>query len=97
MPQKCPILGPICETCDCTGISCQSRFRGLKVEWPELRGVSAVVAKAIIEKDNPHVTAFILPAGEYYVPIINCCNRVMLWVSSDNCPNGPVSNRPMVG
>ncbi|CAN8324369.1 unnamed protein product [Cochlearia groenlandica] len=97
MSPKCPIIGPKCEIFDCTGRTCQSRFPGLKVEWPELKGVSAVLAKTIIEKDNPHVTAFILPAGAYFVPAINCCNRVMLWVSSDNCPNGPVTNLPMVG
>ena len=34
---------------------------GLKVQWPELKGVSAVDAKKIIEQDNPYVTAWRYP------------------------------------
>ncbi|VVB08030.1 unnamed protein product [Arabis nemorensis] len=69
----------------------------MKVEWPELRGVSAIEAKKQIESDNPNVTAFIYPQGVVYLPAINCCNRVVLYVPSDNYPNGPVINLPMVG
>lgn len=76
---------------------CSMMYVGLKVEWPELIGVSGIEAKAKIESDNPHVTAFIYPQGDVYLPAINCCNRVVLYVPSDNCPNGPVINRPIVG
>ncbi|CAH8333534.1 unnamed protein product [Eruca vesicaria subsp. sativa] len=96
MKNSCPILGPQCDYCECTGSGCQSQFPGLKVEWPELNGVSGVEAKRKIERDNPHVTAFIYPQN-VYLPAINCCNRVILKVPSNNCPNGPVLNRPKVG
>ncbi|KAL1212260.1 Glu S.griseus protease inhibitor [Cardamine amara subsp. amara] len=96
MSYSCPIPGPKCEICDCSGSACQSQFPGLKVEWPELKGVSGVEAKAIIERDNPRVTAIVYPLGVYF-PAINCCNRVLLYVPTDDCPNGPVQNRPMVG
>ncbi|ANM69957.1 inhibitor of trypsin/hageman factor-like protein [Arabidopsis thaliana] len=68
----------------------------MKVEWPELRGVSGLQAKATIESDNPLVTAFIYPQG-VYLPSINCCNRVILYVPAEDCPNGPVQNRLLVG
>ncbi|CAN7043361.1 unnamed protein product, partial [Brassica rapa subsp. trilocularis] len=67
----------------------------LKVEWPELKGVSGIKAKRKIESDNPHVTAFIYPEG-VYLPDINCCNRVILYVPIKNCPNSPVTNRPII-
>ncbi|CAH2046333.1 unnamed protein product, partial [Thlaspi arvense] len=86
-----------CELCDCAGSGCQSRFLGLKVEWPELRGVSGLKAKKKIESYNPHVTAFIYTQGDVYLPAINCCNCVVLYVPSNNCPNGPVFNRPVIG
>ncbi|XP_024010984.1 inhibitor of trypsin and hageman factor isoform X2 [Eutrema salsugineum] len=70
---------------------------GLKVEWPELIGVSGIEAKKKIESDNPYVTAFIYPQDVIYVRAISCCNRVLLYVPNDNCPNGPVITRPIVG
>ncbi|KAF8088907.1 hypothetical protein N665_0527s0025 [Sinapis alba] len=86
----------VCEGCDCAGISCQYRFPGLKVVWPELEGVSGAEAKKIIEHDNPHVTVVIIPAN-VAVPLVNCCNRVLLRVPIGKCPNGPVLNSPEVG
>ncbi|XP_019095564.1 PREDICTED: inhibitor of trypsin and hageman factor-like [Camelina sativa] len=96
MSNRCPILGPRCELCNCSGSGCQSQFPGLKVEWPTLKGVSGLQAKATIESDNPRVTAFIYREG-VYLPSNNCCNRVVLYVRADDCPNGPVLNRPIVG
>ncbi|XP_019057246.1 PREDICTED: inhibitor of trypsin and hageman factor [Tarenaya hassleriana] len=97
MNSKCPVLGPKCDLCDCTGRRCSEMFPGLKVEWPELRGVSGVEAKMIIERENPKVVAFIYPEGLFYLPEVMCCNRVLLYVPADNCPNGPVINSPFVG
>ncbi|ESQ45531.1 hypothetical protein EUTSA_v10011104mg [Eutrema salsugineum] len=96
MNDNCQILRLRCEYCDCSGISCQSRFPGLKVEWPELKGVSAPEAKRKIENDNPHVTCVIIPE-DVDVLAINCCNRVLLRVLVGNCPNGPVVNSPRIG
>ena len=69
---------------------------GLKVQWPELKGVSAVDAKKIIEQDNQYVTAWIYPETQKFVTI-NCCNRVILFTPTNDCPNGPVLNSPFVG
>ncbi|XP_018482525.1 inhibitor of trypsin and hageman factor [Raphanus sativus] len=96
MKNSCPILGPQCDLCDCAGRACQSHFPGMKVEWPELKGVSGIEAKKKIESDNPHVTAFIYPQ-DIYLPAINCCNRVIVYVPSEDCPNGPVTNSPVIG
>ncbi|ESQ39647.1 hypothetical protein EUTSA_v10001145mg [Eutrema salsugineum] len=95
MQKKCPIADPICDFCSCTGRGCQ--YPGLKVEWPELIGVSGIEAKKKIESDNPYVTAFIYPQDLFLLPAICCCNRVLLYVPNDNCPNGLVTNRPIVG
>ncbi|ESQ45524.1 hypothetical protein EUTSA_v10011021mg, partial [Eutrema salsugineum] len=84
---NCPVIRLQCEYCDCSGISCQSRFLGLKVEWPELKGVSGPEAKRKIEGDNPHVNYW----------SVNCCNRVLLRVPVGNCLNGPVVNSPRIG
>ncbi|ESQ45516.1 hypothetical protein EUTSA_v10010855mg [Eutrema salsugineum] len=85
-----------CEYCDCSGISCQSRFPGSKVVWPELKGVSAPEAKRMIESDNPHVSGVIIPEDVRVVEVY-CCNRVVLRVPVGNCPNGPVVNIPLIG
>ncbi|CAH8268093.1 unnamed protein product [Arabidopsis lyrata] len=68
----------------------------MKVEWPELTGVSGLEAKRRIEHDNPKVVAVIIP-DDVAVVAINCCNRVILRVPVNNCPNGPVLNIPHVG
>ncbi|CAH2064546.1 unnamed protein product [Thlaspi arvense] len=75
---------------------CQKYFPGLKVVWPELKGVSAIEAKRKVESDNPHVTGIIVP-DDTAVIFVNCCNRVLLSVSANNCPNGPVLNIPQMG
>ncbi|CAH8268095.1 unnamed protein product [Arabidopsis lyrata] len=96
MNRSCPIFGPPCQRCSCAGISCQPLFPGMKVEWPELTGVSGLEAKRRIEHDNPKVVAVIIP-DDVAVVAINCCNRVILRVPVNNCPNGPVLNIPHVG
>ncbi|XP_057467848.1 uncharacterized protein LOC130757179 [Actinidia eriantha] len=85
-----------CKICKCTGRSCPNMYPGLKVQWPELKGVSAVDAKKIIEQDNQYVTAWIYPETQKFVTI-NCCNRVILFTPTNDCPNGPVLNSPFVG
>ncbi|ESQ45529.1 hypothetical protein EUTSA_v10011101mg [Eutrema salsugineum] len=92
----CPIIDLKCEFCDCCGISCQSRFPGMKVVWPELKGVSGPVAKRIIEHDNPHVTCVIITENTGVIQVC-CCNRVILVVPVANCPNGLVLNSPQIG
>ncbi|XP_010426533.1 PREDICTED: inhibitor of trypsin and hageman factor-like [Camelina sativa] len=96
MSLKCPFPHIGCENCDCMGITCQHLFPGLKVEWPELRGVSGLEAKRIIENDNPKVTCVLVPQGDGVLHI-NCCNRVLLRLPANDCPNGPVLNLPQVG
>ncbi|EOA25860.1 hypothetical protein CARUB_v10019239mg [Capsella rubella] len=96
MSFKCPFPFLECENCDCTGTTCQRRFPGSKLEWPELKGVSGLEAKRIIESENPKVTCVLVPLG-VGVLTINCCNRVLLRLPAHDCPNGPVLNIPQVG
>ena len=69
---------------------------GLKVQWPKFKGVGAVDAKKIIEQDNPYVTAWIYPETQKFLTI-NCCNCVILFTPTNDCPNGSVLNSPFVG
>lgn len=69
---------------------------GYKSQWPELKGVSAVTAKQIIEKENPFVKAWIYPESIIFEAII-CSKRVILLTPNNDCPNGRVSNSPYVG
>ncbi|XP_038699499.1 inhibitor of trypsin and hageman factor-like [Tripterygium wilfordii] len=69
-------------------------FVGLKVIWPELKGVKARKAKEIIEKENPQVEAYIVPEG-MPIPEIMCCHSVFLYVSS-NSKHGDYHDAPVV-
>ncbi|KAF7130641.1 hypothetical protein RHSIM_Rhsim10G0168500 [Rhododendron simsii] len=69
---------------------------GYKSQWPELKGVRAVTAKQIIEKENPFVKAWIYPEGSIFNDVI-CPKRVLLLTPENDCPNGRVSNSPFVG
>ncbi|CAH8380554.1 unnamed protein product [Eruca vesicaria subsp. sativa] len=68
----------------------------MKLVWPELNGVSGGVAKRIIEYDNLHVTVILIPEN-VAVPLVNCCNHVLLRVSVGTSPDGPVLNSLKVG
>ncbi|KAF7129153.1 hypothetical protein RHSIM_Rhsim10G0168400 [Rhododendron simsii] len=68
---------------------------GYKSQWPELKGVRAVTAKQIIEKENPFVKAWIYPEGSFFMALI-CSKRVLLLTPANDCPNGRVSNSPFV-
>ncbi|KAK1284028.1 hypothetical protein QJS10_CPB21g01445 [Acorus calamus] len=71
----------------------QSRSIGCgKLEWPELVGVKADVATAIIERENPNVKAQSIPCGQYRIQDC-CCNRVWL----DYSPDGTVCKVLKVG
>ncbi|CAA2990772.1 inhibitor of trypsin and hageman factor [Olea europaea subsp. europaea] len=63
-----------------------------KSSWPELLGVFGATAVAIIERDNPLVTAIIVPPGSSVIFDFRC-DRV--WVYVDN--NGNVDRVPRIG
>ena len=44
---------------------------GGKVKWPELMGLSGGNAKKATEKDNPYVTAMLIPMGKYMFGLMN--------------------------
>ncbi|KAF7127595.1 hypothetical protein RHSIM_Rhsim11G0041000 [Rhododendron simsii] len=97
------VPGGECGYGDCTGRACPNLYPdancpvyGYKSQWPELKGVSAVTAKQIIEKENPFVKAWIYPEGSIFNDVI-CSKRVILLTPENDCPNGRVSNSPFVG
>ncbi|KAL3830822.1 hypothetical protein ACJIZ3_019624 [Penstemon smallii] len=63
-----------------------------KDSWPELVGVPGNVAVTTIERENPLVTAIILPPGTSPITDFRC-DRV--WVYVDE--NGNVNKVPMIG
>ncbi|ASU82137.1 hypothetical protein CDO52_04490 [Nocardiopsis gilva YIM 90087] len=66
-----------------------------KQEWPELAGAPAKMAKEIIERENPYVTAKILPEGSP-VTLDFRCDRVWLFHEVDS-PQLLLVNVPRVG
>ncbi|KAL3746092.1 hypothetical protein ACJRO7_015102 [Eucalyptus globulus] len=80
---------PPCDERGCTTVECC--LRG-KQQWPELIGQSGDNAKAAIEKDNPYVTAVLIPMGQGREGNF-CCNRVFVWTNE----YGLVSMVPEVG
>ncbi|KAI3472953.1 hypothetical protein Pfo_029199 [Paulownia fortunei] len=68
-----------------------NRYQG-KSSWPELLGVPGDVAVATIQRENPLVTAIILPPGTRATNNFKC-NRV--WVPVDG--NGKVVKVPIIG
>ncbi|KAG8389854.1 hypothetical protein BUALT_Bualt01G0022100 [Buddleja alternifolia] len=80
MDEKFPY--PPCENTACTTRKCCARFM-YKTIWPNLLGMAAEEAKAIIVQDNPLVTVVSVPPG---VGVIHnfCCNRVWLWLDEKN-------------
>ncbi|XP_027166927.1 inhibitor of trypsin and hageman factor-like [Coffea eugenioides] len=54
-----------------------------KSSWPELLGVDGDYAKAVIEKENPLVTARIVPEGSSVIQDFRC-DRVWVWVNKNN-------------
>lgn len=75
-----------------------SLFAG-KIEWPELVGVKGAVAKAIIERESPHVTVLYIWCG--WKRIMDCCcNRVWLFLDGEGevpYEEGKVCMVPRVG
>ncbi|MBB6173925.1 hypothetical protein HNR23_003985 [Nocardiopsis mwathae] len=66
-----------------------------KQEWPELAGMPAKAAKEIIERENPYVTARILPEGSP-VTLDFRCDRVWLFHKVDS-PQLLLAHTPRVG
>ncbi|KAH7833674.1 hypothetical protein Vadar_008630 [Vaccinium darrowii] len=92
----CGVPAGECGYGSCTGKACPDLYPGYKSQWPKLKGVSAVAAKNIIERDNPFVKAWIYPEGFLFTSII-CSKRVILLTPKNDCPNGRVTNSPYVG
>ncbi|CAK9146378.1 unnamed protein product [Ilex paraguariensis] len=63
-----------------------------KSSWPELVGVKGEIAAATIEKENPFVTATIVPPGTSVLPVI-LCDNVNVFVDE----NGIVTSTPIIG
>ncbi|KAK9289248.1 hypothetical protein L1049_017724 [Liquidambar formosana] len=63
-----------------------------KSSWPELLGVKGEVAAATVERENPLVTAVIVPEGSV-VTADFVCTRVRIWVDT----NGIVVRVPKIG
>ncbi|CAK9167960.1 unnamed protein product [Ilex paraguariensis] len=63
-----------------------------KSSWPELVGVKGEIAAATIEKENPFVTATIVPPGTSVLTVFRCDN-VYVWVDK----NGIVIRTPVIG
>ncbi|KAL7204111.1 hypothetical protein ACSBR2_017224 [Camellia fascicularis] len=66
---------------------------GLKLEWPELVGVSESKATTVIERENPKVIVISAYDGSNPVGDI-CYNRVYLYVTE---PSEVVDVMPRVG
>ncbi|KAL7155179.1 hypothetical protein ABFS83_03G058400 [Erythranthe nasuta] len=82
---------PPCAAYPCRTRECCGLFK-YKTEWPNLVGMAAEQAKAIIVKDNPIVAVVLVHKDEGVVDDF-CCNRVWLFVDDKN----HVSQVPMVG
>ncbi|EYU37170.1 hypothetical protein ABFS82_12G052800 [Erythranthe guttata] len=82
---------PPCKSGACVSRECCGQDM-YPVEWPNLVGVAAEKAKAIITKDNPLVTVFTVPPGRG-IFFDFCCNRVQLFIDENN----RVRAVPMVG
>ena len=63
-----------------------------KASWPELVGAQGVDAAAMIERENPNVSAIILLEGTPFTRDISC-TRVRVWVNT----NGIVVEIPRIG
>lgn len=63
-----------------------------KDAWPELVGEKGKKAEKIIEHENPHVDAIIVPEGSFVTQDFRC-DRVWVWVDCDD----KVIRTPMIG
>ncbi|XP_043693253.1 glu S.griseus protease inhibitor-like [Telopea speciosissima] len=72
--------------------SCQPNALVRKSSWPELVGEQGEVAVETIERENPTVTAVIVPEGSF-VTTDYVCTRVRVWVDE----NGTVTRKPTIG
>ncbi|KAK4400410.1 Proteinase inhibitor [Sesamum angolense] len=54
-----------------------------KSSWPELLGQSGDIAVATIERENPLVTAIIVPPETVVIPTFQC-DRVWVYVDDNN-------------
>ncbi|KAL5721858.1 hypothetical protein ACHQM5_005449 [Ranunculus cassubicifolius] len=57
---------------------------GGKNMWPELLGANGETAKSTIERENPGVTAWVMPAASAMRATSSDfkCNRCVVWVNS---------------
>ncbi|PRQ48005.1 putative proteinase inhibitor I13, potato inhibitor I [Rosa chinensis] len=80
--------------CNSGAVPCPSQGAKYKQIWPELVGKPVQLAKTIIEKDNPFVTAEITKLGMGII-FNYCCNRVWIW--EDNLGNVAEHYIPKIG
>ncbi|KAI3885868.1 hypothetical protein MKX03_008145 [Papaver bracteatum] len=59
------------------------RLGSIWVTWPQLVGKPAAEAKATIEREQPEVTAVIIPRNQVRIDNF-CVNRVWLIVNNDS-------------
>ncbi|CAL5038309.1 unnamed protein product [Urochloa decumbens] len=74
--------------------------RGTKFFWPELVGKKGKEAKAVIQKENPYISAVIYSPQDDIITDDYCCNRVRLLMNCDagcDYENATVFQVPMVG
>ncbi|KAI3460239.1 hypothetical protein Pfo_016902 [Paulownia fortunei] len=71
-----------CSSFGCTDPECCG-LRNYRTIWPNLLGMDAEEAKAIILKDNPVVRVVFLHKGDA-TTFDFCCNRVWLWIDENN-------------
>ncbi|KAL7117171.1 hypothetical protein ACP275_03G055900 [Erythranthe tilingii] len=83
---------PPCSTFLCSDRECCGTQQKYDTVWPNLVGMAAEEAKAIITKDNPLVTVVLVHRDEATIDNF-CCNRVWLFVDESN----RVRKVPMVG
>ncbi|KAL6224821.1 hypothetical protein ACLB2K_003676 [Fragaria x ananassa] len=74
---------------------CRSLDPRYKQAWPEVVGKPVQLAKAIIEKDNPFVTADIVKPGTGVIIGDYCCNRVRVY--EDKQGNVVAHHVPRIG
>ncbi|GFQ05667.1 glu s.griseus protease inhibitor [Phtheirospermum japonicum] len=82
---------PPCYSGPCDSRKCCGEYT-YKVTWPNVVGMTAEQATAIIVHDNPLVVVKPVPKGSVVIEDF-CCNRVWLWIDE----NHRVYEEPMVG
>ncbi|KAI0500195.1 hypothetical protein KFK09_018404 [Dendrobium nobile] len=71
---------------------------GLKQSWPELLGVEAEAAKALIESERSDVTVIYVSCVDGIITTDFCCNRAWLWLDPPtHFHHAKVCKEPTIG